>query len=232
VTLVTEFAAALDLVLPRRCVACGAAGSVWCPECRPVGVTRSGSDGRSIVAAAEYDGAVRAALLRYKERGRRDLGPPLSQLLARAVGALLDDLRLPPSGVRLVPVPSSRRAAAARGGDHVLRLARRAGRSRHVAVATPLRQARAVADSAGLSAPQRAANLRGAFVARPPGAVSVAVLVDDIVTTGATLREARLALSAAGWQVPGAAVVAATSSGPKPARSRSSIGTAQVGGLA
>jgi predicted amidophosphoribosyltransferase len=229
----SALADALDLALPRRCVGCGAAGSVWCRTCLPLGaVLRICTDGFDSVAAAAYDGAVRAALLRYKERGRRDLGPPLAGLLGRAVTALLDDGRAPPAGAALVPVPSSARAAAARGGDHVLRLARVVGRSGNLPVATPLRLGRSVADSAGLSAAQRAANLRGAFTAWPPRTGRAAVLVDDIVTTGATLREARHALVVAGWPVLGAAVVAATLPGRTGARCRSSIGTAQVRGLA
>jgi predicted amidophosphoribosyltransferase len=94
----------------------------------------------------------------------------------------------------------------------VRRLSRVAGRSTGAPVTTPLRLRRPVADSAGLSAAQRAANLRGAFAARPPARAGPpqAVLVDDIVTTGSTLREAREALVASGWRVVGAAVVAAT----------------------
>ena len=220
-------AGALDLVLPRRCVGCGADGAAWCRSCLPITAPLrvSSPEPAAVVAAAEYDGAVRAALLRYKERGRRDLGPPLARLLARAVTALLSDEQLSPSAVLLVPVPSSRRAAATRGGDHVRRLALGAGRSTGVAVDTALRLQRAVADSAGLSAAQRAANLSGAYMARPPrrtASVRAAVLVDDIVTTGVTLREARGALLAAGWRVVGSAVVAATEP-PNPRRARQSI---------
>ena len=68
-----------------------------------------------------------------------------------------------------------------------------------------------VRDSAGLTTAARAANLDAAMRARPPRRDGrAAVVVDDIVTTGATLREAARALRAAGWTVVGAAVVAAT----------------------
>lgn len=76
---------------------------------------------------------------------------------------------------------------------------------------TPLALTRTGQDSAGLSQRERAANLTEAMTATPPPHPgTAAVIVDDIVTTGATLREAARALDAAGWSVRGAAVVAAT----------------------
>ena len=211
-------------MLPRRCVGCGRAGFALCSGCLPIGaVLRLSAGGSPTVAATEYAGAVRAALIRYKERGRRDLGPPLADLLLRSVSALLAEVRVPPHAIRLVPAPSGRAAAAARGGDHLVRLARRVGAALGIPVDTPLALIRPVADSAGLTAGQRAENLHDAFVAHPPGsgnspaAPHFALLVDDIVTTGATLREASRTLTGAGWSVVGAAVVAAT---PQPAGKR------------
>jgi predicted amidophosphoribosyltransferase len=70
---------------------------------------------------------------------------------------------------------------------------------------------RAVLDSAGLGAAERVANLDGAMVAGPPRVPATPVLVvDDIVTSGATIGETVRALRASGWLVTGAAVVAAT----------------------
>lgn len=221
-------AALLDLVLPRRCVGCRSPVGPLCPACSSVGsAVVSDLSGLRTVAAAAYDGAVRAALLAYKERGRRDLAGPLGVLLARALGVVSADWRAPPVGVVLVTVPSARAAVAARGGDHVLRLARHAGPLAGLRVCQgALRLERSVRDSAGLDVREREANLAGAFAAAPAPPGSRAVLVDDIATTGATLREARRALTAAGWPVAGAAVVAAT------ARRFPAIGSAHDGGLA
>lgn len=206
-----SFAAALvDLVLPRRCVGCGSYLGALCPGCLPAGPPVQAAAGTW--AAAAYDGALRTALIAYKERGRRDLAGPLGELLARAVGAALAGPRSPPPArVALVPVPSARSVVAARGGDHVARLSRRVAQRHGLRVAADaVTLTRAVRDSAGLSTAQRAANLAGAATARraPPG--TAALVVDDIVTTGATVREAVRALEAAGWPVVGAAVVAAT----------------------
>jgi predicted amidophosphoribosyltransferase len=174
-------------------------------------VPASGHDGSgpAVFAAGRYAGGVRAALIAYKERGRAELTRPLGALLAAAVSAAIGEL--PPGGVRpcLVPVPSSARASRRRGGDHALRLARAAGRVSRLPVVPALSLARQVHDSAGLGREARAANLAGAFVASA-GPGRPAVLVDDIVTTGTTLREAYRALCLAGWDCPAAAVVAAT----------------------
>jgi predicted amidophosphoribosyltransferase len=164
--------------------------------------------GLPVLAAATYDGALRSALLAFKERGRRDLAGCLAELLARCVVARP---RVATAPCLLVPVPSAPDVARSRGGDHMLRLARAtARRCPNTRVVTPLRLARSVRDSAGLGATARAANLQGAMRATAPQHPAAALLVDDIVTTGATLREAARALAAAGWQVSGAAVIAAT----------------------
>ncbi|QNN53611.1 ComF family protein [Nocardioides mesophilus] len=122
-----------------------------------------------------------------------------------------------PGPVLLVPVPSRRAAVRARGHDPLLRLTRRAASRLRaggaaVRVARPLRPARRVADQAGLGAADRAANLRGALraVGPPRGRPCPVVVVDDVLTTGATAREAQRALEEAGWTVLGVAVVAAT----------------------
>jgi len=165
-----------------------------------------------LVAAGAYEDGLRRAVLAYKERGRRELAPQLGELLAASVAELLGAARPPPgAAVALVPVPSSRAARSARGGDHLQPLARRAGRRRGLRIVPgALSLVRNPADSAGLTRAERAANLDGAMRAAPAPSGWRALVVDDVVTTGATLREAVRALRAAGWPVCGAATVAVT----------------------
>lgn len=200
----------LDLVLPQLCAGCSTPGRSLCDGCSallahprphrpdpcPPGLPR-------LVAAAAYAGPVRTALLAHKEDGRLGLTRPLGRALATAVTALDVD-------AVLVPVPSSRNAVRQRGYDHARRLAATAARGTGMRTAPLLHQARRTADQSGLDADQRADNLRGALAARRRLDGLPVLLVDDVVTTGATLAEATRALRAAGAEVVGAAVVAAT----------------------
>ncbi|MFE7097656.1 ComF family protein [Streptomyces erythrochromogenes] len=222
------------LVLPVDCAGCGAVRVLVCADCRGAlsgavaGPVRPSPrpEGLPVVrAAAAYEGAVRAVLLAHKERGALPLAGVLGGALAAAV---LGGGTGPGRGeVALVPVPSARRQVRARGHDPARRIAlaaagrlRRAGVRARVAPVLVLR--RAVADQAGLGARQRRENLAGALAVRRDGARLTGgariVLVDDVVTTGATLAEAARAVRAAGLAegsaagsaaVLGAAVVAA-----------------------
>jgi predicted amidophosphoribosyltransferase len=222
------FDALMDLVLPVRCLGCGGVSGPLCTPCaaetgelRPVLVRPldrpGGAEPAVCVAAGRYAGPIRAAVVAYKERGHRALRRPLGALLAVAVAEAATAAGDAP--LVLLPVPSAPAAVRARRYDHTLLLARSAAgalaRAGLAAVAVPgLRVQRAVADSVGLGAEQRRTNMAGAFgrnprARLPPGRL-VVVLIDDVVTTGATLSEACRAARQAGLPVFAAAVLAAT----------------------
>ena len=196
-----------DLVLPRTCAGCGVPGVVLCRRCAtllavphlatprrfPVGFPPT-------VAAGAYAGPIRPAVVAFKERGRAELARPLGAALALAVVGVLTGLPGPAGPVALVPVPSSAAALRARGRDHVRELTRRAvaelaAAGVAAAEAPVLRRSGRVRDSAGLSAAQRRANLAGTFVLRTAVPAGSIVLVDDVVTSGATLTEAAAVLA-------------------------------------
>ncbi|MET0766042.1 MAG: ComF family protein [Aeromicrobium sp.] len=211
---------AADLLLGARCAGCGAPALKLCRSCgsairpRPVVVALAHPVGDvTPVAAGINAGVLRRVLVAWKEQGATGLTSVLDHHLAAAVVPLAR----PGRPLVLVPVPTSRRSRRARGCDLVdelarasARLLRRAGVD--VVVEQALTHARDTADQAGLGAEARWANLASAFRARGSacrGARDI-VLVDDIVTTGATLGEGVRALSAAGHRPLGAAVVATT----------------------
>ncbi len=234
----TGWRALADLVLPRTCAGCGLPGALLCAGCRRwLAVPRLAQPRRHpdgfppTVAAGGYAGPVRPAVLAFKEHGRAELAGPLGAALALAVVAVLSALPGDPPGpgpaearpVLLVPVPSSVAAVQRRGRDHVRELARVAAAELRTA-GLPARSApllgrrRGTRDSAGLDATARRANLAGRFVCRParggPFLGAVLVIVDDVVSSGATLAEAARTLGGlprpAGAPPVLAAVVAAT----------------------
>ena len=181
-------------------------------------------------AGASYADVVRWLVVAYKDEQRAGLAIPLGRALAAIVEhALLETASGAPSSeggagpvVELVPMPSSPASVRRRGRDPVVELARCAARrlrarGHRVRVSRRLRYRRAVLDQAGLSAGERAANLHGALAASPAPrsatsvqAPLVRLVLDDVITTGATADEAVRALLTAGWPVTAVATVAAT----------------------
>ncbi|WP_109474227.1 ComF family protein [Ornithinimicrobium cavernae] len=214
-----------DLVLPARCGGCDLPGERWCATCRrslavapaphPWSPTPAPPGLPLVWTVLPYDGPVRTCLVNWKDAERRDLTTVLAPLLSEV---LLAALLTCPGRPVLVPAPSAR-VNSRRRGDHPLRtLLRQAVRALPRAARPPqvpaLRLCRPVADQAGLDSRGRAENLSGAMVVtegagrRVSGAVCL--LVDDVITTGATLAEGARALRAAGATDVLAVTVAAT----------------------
>lgn len=192
----TLYEALLELFFPDRCAVCGGGGGLLCAACRarlrpyPPAAPTPGLD--AVAVAWVYDGSVRRAVHALKYRRRRRVAEALADALAASLPA-------PPCDV-LVPVPLHVGRLAERGFNQAEELARRLAWRWGVPVnASGLARGRDTGHQARLGRADRMTNVAGAFSwcgqAPPPAR---ALLVDDVLTTGATLAACAEALRAAG----------------------------------
>ncbi|MEU0495672.1 ComF family protein [Mycobacterium sp. NPDC006124] len=204
----------LDLVLPLECGGCAAPGTRWCPTCaqsfvvhtdEPIVVSPRLDPGVPVFSLGRYAGSRRAAIIAMKEHGRTDLIRPLAAAVGDGVSRLLA-WGVVEAPLTLVPAPTRRSAARRRGGDPVTALARTAAVPGTVVVAA-LRMRAFTRDSVGLSPGQRQRNIAGRVRVRP-GLSGEVLVLDDVVTTGATACESVRVLQTVGVRVAGVLAVA------------------------
>lgn len=219
--------AVFDLLTGSTCVGCARPGRLLCRDCHAALPTRAHArwptpvpPGLALpVSAAAYDGVVRDLVVGHKERRLFALRRPLGELLAIAVRELVRS----DSPVVLVPAPSRATAVRRRGHDATYSLvaaaARQLRRDGYDALSHRLLVLRGgVVDQGDLDAAGRAANLAGSMSCPSRRLAGLAarrstaqvVVCDDVLTTGATAREAQRALAAVGVRIVGIASVAAT----------------------
>jgi ComF family protein len=200
-----RFERVLDVLFPSACAGCNRSDGPLCSECLPNGLARIRVGALDVFVLGRYEGRLRRATLAFKH-GRRDVGLALAAALAKRFSA--------PPGVTLVPVPTTSVRRRERGFDQGVFLARELGRRCGIGVLEALRQTAGDAQR-GRSRSARL-DARGRFGCACPLIDGARVLlVDDVVTTGATLRDCAAVLSEAGARVAGAMVVAYA---PEPGR--------------
>lgn len=205
--------AALDLAFPAACSGCGREGEPLCSACLPALDARLRLPGGTPIGlpadlpapllqlewCAPFVGPVRAALHDLKYRGERRLARPLGQAVGRRWRRVGEGATL------VVPVPVHAERERHRGYDQAALIAAVAAADLGLPCVRALERERATIAQFELGRDDRAANVAGAFRLRGPERAAVAaiagrwiLLVDDVVTTGATLAACGLALEAAG----------------------------------
>jgi predicted amidophosphoribosyltransferase len=204
-----------DLVLARSCAGCEIPGTVLCADCwssltRDL-IERDLTDGTTAIASTAYLGIGKAVVIAHKEHGWNALTPMLGILLARAITSITE------APVTLVAIPPHAHSIARRGTDPLADIVKAAIRSlREVgqpATRMPLlARARDEGSLKRLGRTARREAVTSSFVVASSraSALGEVVLVDDVITTGITLTEARRTLEVSGIFVRGAAAVAST----------------------
>ncbi|MCL1838577.1 MAG: hypothetical protein FWG47_04585 [Propionibacteriaceae bacterium] len=200
-----------DLLLGASCPGCGTATFGLCATCaaqldQPVIVDSVNTV--PVAAGGEYSGVLRQVVLVAKERQGLYLLPKLAVLLSRAILGLGSDFPL-----LLVPIPTQAKKVRQRGVDLPYDLAKLAARrlrthGLQTRVIPALHLLTRPGDQTELSYAERFVNVKDSMVWRHSSRPDAVVIVDDLITTGATLAEAMRACSQVGVNVAGAACLA------------------------
>jgi ComF family protein len=196
--------ALLDLLYPPRCGGCNEAGvGWWCAACAArvhhfLGsnaihtITLADGESIDIISAALFAPPIREGIHRFKYEAQPQLAEAFGALMSEAWMAC--DVNVD----ALVPVPLHAARRRERGYNQSELLARVISRRTEVPMRSWLKRIRRTEQQAHLGAHERIANVKNAFIAEAAVNTKHVALVDDVLTTGATLAECATALKAAG----------------------------------
>ncbi len=229
--IITEAISRLELsVFPSKCKICGAPlksgervicnscikeferhSGAKCPVCGKFYFSESAKDlicGECLKSrpkfeihrsAGIYEGKLRETILIFKYSGYEHLSKILAKFLVENIQDVWD-------GECIVPIPSHRKKLRERGFDHIYLIAKEVGKIKKIEVRKILRKTRYTLPQAGLPRSARLKNVRGSFSIRKAYPCKKVVLIDDVWTTGSTIREATSILKKNGYIVKAATV--------------------------
>jgi predicted amidophosphoribosyltransferase len=196
------------LLFPTRCFGCRELGYSICSKCRKLWnphIYQSRIANLAVYSAVPYSPVAKNILLAAKEQSVKSA----DQLIQSALKASLNELFDKYSSCALVPIPSRPASNRRRGRDFIYEMALSVAKDIGVGVLPLLEHQRAIRDQSKLSVSSRRENLAMALSIKPQFRGNYPsenlVILDDLVTTGATINEANRALTKAGFKVQAAA---------------------------
>ena len=204
-----------QLIFPSRCFGCRVLGPSICSACRSdwhPHYYKSKFDALTVHSALVYTPTASKIILAAKESNLKGADELIIEAIIHALNKAIPDTTL----FRLVPIPSSKASQRRRGRSFVVDLVSQISQRTGIPMIDCLQLSRKVLDQSGLHRDERATNLAGAFTLRSRVRGEL-ILVDDVVTTGATLREATRAVNSQGFQTVGS-VTAITACVAQPLR--------------
>jgi predicted amidophosphoribosyltransferase len=192
-----------QLLFPTRCYGCNVLGISICTTCRREWIPhyyKTYIDQLHVHSALIYTSTASKIIMASKENGLRGA----DQLLINAIIHVLGLAKLDRNHCRLIPIPSGKSSQRRRGRSFIVDLTSQISAITGIEMNDCLQLRKKVADQSGLSRSQRLTNMSHAFSVKSGSVVrGDLILIDDVVTTGATLREAARALNSQGFHAVG-----------------------------
>jgi ComF family protein len=187
-----------QLLFPTRCFGCNHLGLSICTACRLEWIPhyyKTHFDSHNVHSAVVYTDTASKIILAAKENSIKGA----DDLVISAIMHVLNKTKIDPSFLTLIPVPSSKQSQRRRGRSFIVDLTQQISQLSGISMKDCLQVSRRVSDQSGLTRKQRSLNMQGAFSAKAGTYLrGDVILIDDVVTTGATLREAARALNSQG----------------------------------
>ena len=211
-----------QLLFPTRCFGCNVLGLKICSNCRSEWIPhyyKTHAKNLRVHSSLIYTPTASRIILAAKENGLRGADDLIIEAIVHALErAQLDNAQLIKNYLTLVPVPSSKQSQRRRGRSFIVDITQTISQITGIGVNDCLQVSRRVSDQSGLTRMERITNMQGAFSLKPGARLrGDAILIDDVVTTGATLHEASRALNSQGFHAFGS-VCAVTACVAQPLR--------------
>lgn len=192
-----------QIIFPTRCYGCNRLGISICTDCRREWIPhyyKTHIDSMNVHSALLYTPTASKIIIAAKENSIKGA----DQLLTSAIIHVLQKAKLDSHYYQLVPIPSSKTSQRRRGRSFIVDLCKEISTRTGLSVNDSLTLSRKVSDQSGLSRIERLSNMKDAFALKADAIVrGDLILIDDVVTTGATLREAARALNSQGFHAIG-----------------------------